>query len=122
MPSEFSWRERYGPKNAEPPIPTGGSCSHPQAYEEFMLLALCLRTLPRFALCQLLLIILFGQELRIDVRCGHVVHAALPPANPDRRIRIPAIARGIVVDGNQMQHRARREERRDIVGVGVHDV
>src|SRR5438309_9724207 len=73
---------------------------------------------------------LFDQPLELGVveiddiepHLQHVVHAAFPEADPHVVIRVAAIRLGVVVHADQVQHRARRQQRRLVVRVHVVDV
>src|SRR6188474_1800356 len=57
-----------------------------------------------------------------DPRKAHLVDSALAVADPVPRVRVVLVGGGVVVPRGDVDDRPRRENRRDIVGVGIGDV
>ena len=58
----------------------------------------------------------------VEPELQHVVHAALAVACPHARVGIPLVGRRVVVDADDVEHRARGQQRRHVVRVEIRDV
>src|SRR5215475_12950894 len=78
--------------------------------------------LQRFARFSFFFEILLRQVVQTDPRRSHFVDRSLSPCDLRIRIRIELICGGVVMPGNGMQNRSRRQQWRGIVVVDVVDV
>src|SRR6266850_1819742 len=79
------------------------------------------RRLRAFARVELRFVFVVGHVVPANPREAHLIDRPVALADPVARIRV-ALARGVVVPADDVQYRARRINRRDIVGVHMDDV